>query len=224
MKIINYICLISILLLLFTACDQTTTKNTLPGQGTGTAGENRVAGENAENSIKSAENMNSAAPISDNNSKRTEPNTGESPKFSGTIKNTSKPDKINSTAILKEVRTGRHTGYDRTVFEFEGDELPGYFIEYIDKPVRECGSGNTVELDGDGWLEIRFAPAQAHTNEGEATVKNRKQNPNYKILRQLRSTCDFEGNVTWVLGVSIPNEYRVIELKNPTRLVLDIKH
>jgi hypothetical protein len=30
--------------------------------------------------------------------------------------------------------------------------------------------------------------------------------------------------VEWVMGVSSPNKYRVLELKSPTRLVIDVKH
>src|SRR5688500_11515989 len=40
-------------------------------------------------------------------------------------------------ATLKEVRVAAHDGYERIVFEFEG-ALPGYKVEYIDRPVRQC--------------------------------------------------------------------------------------
>ena len=144
--------------------------------------------------------------------------------FEGTAGIVDKKYDIKGAAILKEVRTAQHGNYDRVVFEFAGAEMPSYHIEYIDKPVRACGSGNVVPLAGDGWLEIRFFPANAHTEEGKPTVENRERAPNHKIIKELKSTCDFEANVEWVLGVSSPNKYRVLELKNPTRLVVDIKH
>ncbi|MBA2378972.1 MAG: hypothetical protein H0V76_05295, partial [Blastocatellia bacterium] len=43
-------------------------------------------------------------------------------------------------------------------------------------------------------------------------------------VKDLKITCDFEAEVTWVAGVASPNRYRVLELKAPTRLVVDIKH
>jgi len=43
-------------------------------------------------------------------------------------------------------------------------------------------------------------------------------------VKELISTCDFEAEVEWVAGVASPNRYRVLELRNPTRLVVDIKH
>ena len=127
-------------------------------------------------------------------------------------------------AVLRDVRTGRHDTFDRIVFEFAGTAFPGYHVEYIDKPVRACGSGHVVPLAGDGWLAIRFSPAAAHTESGDATVKQRTLSPGYPIVKEVKSTCDFEAEVEWVAGASSPNKYRVLELKNPTRLAVDIKH
>ena len=102
--------------------------------------------------------------------------------------------------------------------------MPGYKVEYIDKPVRQCGSGNTVPIAGDGWLEINMTQAAAHDDKGNATVKNREQKLDFPILKEAEMTCDFEAEVAVVLGVTKPNKYRVLELKNPTRLAIDIKH
>ena len=144
--------------------------------------------------------------------------------FEGTAGITDKKPVAADAALLKEIRIAAHENFDRVVFEFEGTALPGYHIEYIDKPVRQCGSGNAVQLKGDGWLEISFQPANAHTDAGEPTIASRVFSPNLSIIKELRSTCDFEAEVAWVAGVASPNKYRVIELTDPTRLAVDIKH
>ena len=126
-------------------------------------------------------------------------------------------------AVLRGVRTGKHADFDRVVFEFEG-ERPGYHVEYVDRPVRACGSGDVVEVAGDGWLAVRMEPASAHTDAGESTIPFRERRSSYPVLRELQSTCDFEAIVTWVLGVGSPNRYRVMELTNPARLVVDVRH
>ncbi|MBW3557384.1 MAG: hypothetical protein KY454_10675, partial [Actinobacteria bacterium] len=59
------------------------------------------------------------------------------------------------TALLVDVRVGRHKGFERIVLEFEGDDPPGYRVGYIDPPVRADGSGHVVELAGDAFLEVR---------------------------------------------------------------------
>jgi hypothetical protein len=125
--------------------------------------------------------------------------------------------------LLLDVRSARHEGFDRVAFEF-AQTRPGYHVEYIDKPVRRCGSGETTAIAGDGWLEVRFYVAEAHTPSGAPTIAKRDQHPGLAIVKQLQQTCDFEGYVTWVIGVSRPNKYRVITLTKPERIVIDIQH
>lgn len=126
-------------------------------------------------------------------------------------------------ATLVAVQSSTHDGFDRVVFEFD-ERVPGYHVEFIDRPVRECGSGNVREMAGDGWLEVRMSLARAHTPEGQPTISERKRMPNLTVLSQLDLTCDFEGVVTWVLGVESPNRYRVQELSSPPRLRIDVQH
>ncbi len=144
--------------------------------------------------------------------------------FEGTTGIIDKRKTLSASATLKAISTGRHEGFDRIVFEFAGDDIPGYHLEYIDKPVRSCGSGDVVPLAGDGWLQVRFEPARAHTDEGKPTLGSRELVPKLPNLLELKSTCDFEGQVEWVAGVGSPNGFRVLELENPSRFVVDIKH
>jgi len=126
-------------------------------------------------------------------------------------------------ALLEGVRTARHDGYDRIVFDFAGSEVPSYHIEYIDRPVRACGSGEVVDLPGDAWLAIRFEPANAHDEQGRSTVSARAFAPGLPTLIELRATCDFEAVVEWVAAVRTPARFRVSELRSPTRLVIDLR-
>ncbi|NNE66072.1 MAG: hypothetical protein HKN33_05850 [Pyrinomonadaceae bacterium] len=202
-------------LLLLTACPASDTTNNATTQ-TG-------SGSNSSSSENGAGTNPTPAPTQTNDSSK---DGYAPPVFNGTTKKTRKVNNIESPAVLADVRTGKHNGFDRVVFEFKGSEMPGYYIEYIGEPITQCGSGNKVELTGNGGLEIRFAPAQAHTEEGKPTLffSDNEQNPGYDIIKKVKSTCDFEGNVTWVVGVSKANNYRVLELENPVRLAVDIEH
>jgi hypothetical protein len=153
-----------------------------------------------------------------------EPGETESSEFQGTAGTTEKKRASMQPALLKAVRTGKHAQFDRVVFEFEGKAVPGYLIEYVDKPVRDCGQGAVVPISGDGFLMIRLQPANAHTEAGQPSVENRQQNPNFNVLKELKLICDFEADVQWILGLTSPNRYRVMELTNPARLVVDIAH
>lgn len=144
--------------------------------------------------------------------------------FEGTAGITRKDFPGRGVVTVKEVRAAQNPNYDRVVFEFEGDALPSYHVEYVDKPVRQCGSGEAMRIEGDGWLLVKFTPARAHTDEGKATVTSREQKFGFPILKELEFACDFEAEVAVALGVAAPNKYRVLELQNPSRLVVDIKH
>lgn len=125
--------------------------------------------------------------------------------------------------VLREVRAAGQPGFDRVAFEFEGSDVPGYRIGYVDKAI-QCGSGEPVELAGEAWLEVQLTPAQAHTEAGEPTVRERERSLDLPVLKELESTCDFEADVTWVLGLASRKVYRVQELANPARLVIDLEH
>ena len=152
---------------------------------------------------------------------KAEPDTTHETAWTAGIIDQSKSDAPASTLVA--VRTATHEELDRVVFEFD-ERVPGYHLEYIDQPVRKCGSGRTTQVAGDGWLEIRMYPANAHTSEGEPTIAERERMLNLPVLSELELTCDFEAVVTWVLGVESPNRYRVSELSGPPQLIIDIRH
>lgn len=202
-------------LLLFSACPDRPAGNSASNAG----GVRNVAEDTAADPNNSAGKDKGATPGSGNKDQE-----GDAADFEGTAGVIDEKKEIKEAALLKKVRTAQHGGYDRLVFEFGGAELPSYHIEYIDKPVRQCGSGKPVELAGDGWLEIRFEPANAHTEDGKPSVGKRELKTGHKIVRELKLTCDFEAVVAWVAGVATPNRYRVLELRDPSRLVVDVRH
>ena len=134
---------------------------------------------------------------------------------------TAKPGSEMTT--LTEVRTAVHDEFERIVFAFGPGPISGFKVEYIDAPVRQCGSGDVVALPGDAWLSIRLEPSQAHTEAGAPTIVERSRVLNYENIKALRMICDFEGQVEWVAAVASPNQYRTLELKEPSRLVVDVK-
>ncbi len=125
-------------------------------------------------------------------------------------------------ALLRSVRSGRHEGYDRIVFEFE-DHLPEYTIRYMQDPTA-CGSGHRVDAEAAAALEVDLRPAAAHDDQGQPTIAERVRSPGLPALRTARITCDFEAIVTWVLGLDRRAPVRTLELGSPPRLVVDVPH
>ena len=132
-----------------------------------------------------------------------------------------RPDRPSATLVA--LRTARQDGYDRVVFEFDGP-VPGLHTEYVDTPVYTCGAGEALRLEGDGWLRVTFQPARAHTDAGAATVTERRAQPALPNLREYAVTCDFEADLTVILGLAAPTDYRLLELTDPHRLVVDVRH
>lgn len=126
--------------------------------------------------------------------------------------------------VLRAVRSAKQDGFDRLAFEFDTDGLPAWNVEYVDKPVVNCGSGEPVKVAGDAFLQIRFTGAQAHSESGKSTSGPRRRPLAQAIARELVRTCDFEGEVTWVIGLVRPNPYTPRIMSKPSRLVIDIAH
>lgn len=135
---------------------------------------------------------------------------------------------VTSTApeapILRAVRIGRHAQHDRLVFEFDGEGMPAWRVEYVDGPVTDCGAGNVVPVAGDARLQVRFSGANAHTPAGKPTSGAARRKVDQPVLLELVRICDFEAEVTWVAGVAKLTPYTPRVLTNPSRLVIDIAH
>ncbi|MEX2473403.1 MAG: hypothetical protein WEA34_14535 [Gemmatimonadota bacterium] len=136
--------------------------------------------------------------------------------------------------VLTALRAGTHPDYERVTFKVAGASegggatavpagRPGYKLEYVDRPLIACGSGDQIFPVGDGWLEIRLEPAAAHTEEGQPTLGPREVEVDGPLLQRIYRTCDFEGIVTHVLALGSPNEYRVFTLADPLRIVVDVR-
>lgn len=126
-------------------------------------------------------------------------------------------------SILREMRVGRNAGFDRLVLDFGDSPVPAYHIEYVDSPVRACGSGEPVPVAGQGWLRVRLEGARAHDDAGVATVRDRQIVATTPVLREVEIVCDFEAQVEVVMGVQAPNPYRVLVVPTPNRLIVDVR-
>ena len=149
---------------------------------------------------------------------------GQDTAFVGTMEPIHRPRSAPPVAILREVRAAAHVGFDRVVFEFAAGPLPGYHVEYTAGPVYQCGSGDEVSVAGGASLTVRLDAAQAHDDQGNATIKERRRVLTLPAVKELTIICDFEAQVEWVAGLVAQTPYRVAELSEPPRLVVDVQH
>jgi hypothetical protein len=127
------------------------------------------------------------------------------------------------TPLVTGVRVGRHTTFDRIVFDLSGAPS-GYRVGYV-RVVRMDGSGKIIRLHTNYKILVRLTPAAAHDDAGVATYTGPKLFwVGYPQLRRVAFAGDFEGVVTFGLGVSHRTVFRVFTLTAPTRIVVDLHH
>jgi hypothetical protein len=127
-------------------------------------------------------------------------------------------------ATLVAARIARNEGFDRLVLEFDEAWLPSWTVGYSERPILQCGSGEPVEIGGAAALRVHLEPARAHDDQGRVTLEERSFRSALPVILEARLICDFEAHVEWAVGTTSPAPFRVLELADPTRLVIDFRH
>jgi hypothetical protein len=151
-----------------------------------------------------------------------------SPASTATVSSPDFPTGGEDIAYLTEVRVGRHEGFDRVVWNFDGP-APSYRIGYVDLPVTEDGSGNVVQLEGEAALQAIFSPASGVDMSGPEletvyTGPDRidGDSAGTTAVRAIVETGDFEATLSWAVGLDAQVPFTVSELSDPTRVVVDV--
>jgi hypothetical protein len=123
------------------------------------------------------------------------------------------------------VRFGKHNGFDRVVFELEGD-LIGYYITYGKPPFQSEAGEEIVKVHGKAFVEISLYPVSSSDENIEANERRAIQQNKLKmnLIREVKTVEWFEGEIRYVLGLKRRTPFRVQTFSNPTRLVVDFKH
>jgi hypothetical protein len=121
---------------------------------------------------------------------------------------------------LVAVRAAHHPGFDRITFEFNGAR-PTPSVRYVSQ-LTEDASGKPVHLAGGAAIEVVFHGANAHDEQGNPTVSPRRFSPGLPILKEVAQIGDFEGVVSYGLGVDHRTSFKVLQLSGPSRIAVDI--
>lgn len=103
-------------------------------------------------------------------------------------------------------------GEEQITFAFDG-ALPGVVVEYVDRPVRESGSGSEVAVEGGAVLGVRFEPAASARTDGDEVTRTytgpqRVPGTGGRVIELVR-TGDFEALYEWAVGVDEQVPFRV---------------
>ncbi len=137
--------------------------------------------------------------------------------------------RVGSTALLTDLRMGRQAGFDRVVLEFR-DARPAYEVSYAGPPFTDV-PGDIVGIAGNAFLRVRASGAwtvdwEASTDEELVqtfTGPHRLRAATTNMTEALFVT-DFEADIEVLIGLAEATPFRVLELSDPYRLVIDVRH
>jgi len=124
---------------------------------------------------------------------------------------------------ITDIRIGRHDGFDRVVFEFGGPGTPGWDVRYVDQAASQ-GSGATVDLPGDGALQVTITGVGLPPDTGVAEYSGprRLSARDTETVTEVVFDGTFEGTTVAFVGTESEAPFRVYLLQDPARIVLEV--
>jgi hypothetical protein len=118
--------------------------------------------------------------------------------------------------VFASYRVEEHPKFDRIVFVFRGGH-PSWRARYV-KHMTMDASGAPVSFEGHALLLLTFIGVDATGRN----ARGRPLTPNDAVLRQVKPAGDFEGYLSFGLGLSHRTGYRFSVLRHPDGVVLDL--
>jgi hypothetical protein len=117
-------------------------------------------------------------------------------------------------------RVAEQPGYDRFVLQMDSI-VPEYTVKrQANATFTQGASGQTVQLSGSSGVLITIHSA---TGASSFTGPTYFVQADYLVLKEARQIQDYEGTVSWGLGLSRPVCMRVFTLSDPARLIVDLQ-
>jgi len=139
-------------------------------------------------------------------------------------------------SMIEAVELSSHEGFDRAQFTFSSDApAAGYDIRLVDSgSAVTCGSSGSAEdstvavaeqipdLEGTRLLVVLFKPARVE-ERGRTTLPIGTEMYDHERIQEAGVTCTVDQTVTWVAGLVAGDELRVLQMRSPQRLVIDVR-
>lgn len=126
---------------------------------------------------------------------------------------------VSALPILTHVEAQRGSAADRLVFTFRGG-LPAQVRTRAVARVIQDGSGQPITVRGAAFRQVVFAMANAHDEAGRSSCAPRVVTPTLDLLVQAKLAGDFEGQVTYGVGLRRQVAPQVVRRPSQGHIVL----
>jgi hypothetical protein len=124
---------------------------------------------------------------------------------------------------VRDIRIGRHDGFDRVVFEVGGRGTPGWDVRYVDDPSSQ-GSGDPVEVSGEAVLQVTLNGVGYPDDTGiaEYSGPDPLSVADTEVVTEVAFDATFEGTTVAFIGTTSMTPFRVYRLADPGRVVVEV--
>ena len=120
---------------------------------------------------------------------------------------------------VTRARASTSSGFDRFVLEFDG-VVPSYMVKASQTATfSQDPSGQQIQLAGAAGIRITVTGSTISPQFGDPADVTYP----YPVLKESRRLGDFEGTLSWGLGLARSSCFRAFVLTAPGRLVIDIQ-
>lgn len=151
--------------------------------------------------------------------------TSPPPFAADTAPDTAEPS-AGAQLLLTDIRLAGHDGFDRVVYEYEGEGTPGWNARYVDEAVADA-SGLPVEVAGSSLIEVtimgvRYPEEGDDAYDGPSVIRAEGT----EVVTEVVDSSIFEGYHQSFVGLDSAERlpFRVYLLEDPVRVVVDVAH
>lgn len=126
------------------------------------------------------------------------------------------------TVLVTGMRLGEHEDFDRIVVDLTGDSAPGWVTRWTTDPAEE-GRGEPLDISGSEFLDIVIKGVRIpETDEDWAVVYDDFSTRDFGDISVIYDGT-YEGRAHLVVGMSQKQPYRIFQLSNPNRVIIDVQ-
>ena len=177
----------------------------------------------SSSATSSAEETSAAPTSADGGGDTDDDGASDAPQFPANADPDTASPSDGSLVTVTDIRIGRHDGFDRVVFEVDGDGAPGWDVRYVDAPSSQ-GSGDPVDVEGSAFLQVTLTGVGYPYDTGveEWSGPDPLSVGDTEVVTEVVWDATFEGQSVAFIGTTAQVPFRVYLLEDPARVVVEV--